>query len=98
MIRLATYFSFALFLAVVPALDADAEIVNASLDCSAKATFLSADTPPISASCCPCDYSSSYQSCVAGCSGNSACEQDCFDDWMAAENWCIQNCPYGQIC
>lgn len=48
--------------------------------------------------CCPCDYSHSYYYCLEGCGSDQACQNDCYEDWMAAEDHCIRNCPYGAVC
>lgn len=48
--------------------------------------------------CCSCDYSNSYYYCFEGCGSDQSCQNNCHDQWMAAEDRCIRTCPYGAVC
>lgn len=61
------------------------------------ATFLTA--PPVESSycdtcCCSCDMRSVYTSCMDACGWASSCHNDCYNQYIAAENQCIQTCPW----
>lgn len=101
MVRQIASLGFALLFSMVPALQADPQIVNASTGCAAVA--LSANSSQMSEAwrlgetqnnCCPCDYSYSYQLCYQGCNGDSSCQQNCFNEWTQAEWECGQTCPW----
>lgn len=44
--------------------------------------------------CCSCDMRSVYWSCMDACGWAQSCHNDCNSQWMAAENECIQTCPW----
>lgn len=48
--------------------------------------------------CCSCDFLNSYHYCLEGCGSDQACQNKCYEDWSAAEDRCIRNCPYGAVC
>lgn len=43
--------------------------------------------------CCTCDMRGVYWSCMDSCGWAESCHNDCNNQWMAAENECIETCP-----
>lgn len=61
------------------------------------ATFLTApaaESQYCEGCCCSCDMRSVYTSCMDGCGWAPSCQNGCYNQWMAAENECIQSCPW----